>query len=167
MKNWYVAYTQPGGEDKAMFNLRRQGFEAYLPKISTTRRHARRVDRVRRPLFPRYLFVRMNLSAERWRAIHSTIGVTHLICNGDTPVPMPEMVIEEIRARESQDGVVKLFDAARFHAGDAVRVTDGPLLDRMGLFESMGSENRVVILLNILGRELKVGLPEEFVAACA
>jgi transcriptional antiterminator RfaH len=167
MKNWYVAYTQPGGEDKAMFNLRRQNFEAYLPKISTTRRHARRVEQVRRPLFPRYLFVRMDLSAERWRAIHSTIGVTHLICNGDTPVPMPEMVIEEIQARESKDGVVKLFDAARFHAGDAVRVTDGPLLDRTGFFESMGSESRVVILLNILGRELKVGLPEEFVAACA
>ena len=167
MKNWYVAYTQPSGEDKAMFNLHRQGFEAYLPKVSATRRHARRVEKVRRPLFPRYLFIRMDLSAERWRAVHSTIGVTHLICNGDTPMPMPPQVIDEIRARETGDGVVNLFDEKRFRCGDAVRVTDGPLLDHTGLFECIDGRERVIILLNILGRESKVGLPQEYVAACA
>ena len=82
-------------------------------------------------------------------------------------MPLPPRVIDEIRSRETGDGNVKLFDSERFRSGDAVRVTDGPLLDHTGMFECMDGRERVIILLDILGRESKVGLPQEYVAACA
>lgn len=58
--NWYAVYTQAGKERFALQNLANQGFEAYLPSYRKRRRHARRVDTVLAPLFPRYLFVRMD-----------------------------------------------------------------------------------------------------------
>ena len=72
---WYVVHTQVLGEDRADLNLRRQGFETYLPRYLRTRRHARRVETVARPLFPRYLFVAMDVARDRWRAVQSTFGV--------------------------------------------------------------------------------------------
>ena len=76
MQRWYVAQTQPMAEHKALAHLHRQGFEVYLPRYLKRRSHARRVDHVPAPVFPRYLFVAMDIESCRWRAINSTVGVT-------------------------------------------------------------------------------------------
>ena len=57
MAEWIVAHCHANAENKAEVHLTRQGFEVYFPKIQTTRRHARRIELVVRPLFPRYLFI--------------------------------------------------------------------------------------------------------------
>ena len=79
---WFVVQTQPNAENKAVAHLARQGFVTYLPRYLKRRRHARRVDIVAAPLFPRYLFVVIDMTAQRWRSIYSTVGVSRLICNG-------------------------------------------------------------------------------------
>ena len=105
---WYVVHTQPNREARADLNLRRQGFSTYLPRYVRRRRHARRHEMVARPLFPRYLFVALDPARDRWRAIHSTFGVNHLVLAGEEPLPVPDGVVDEIRARENGDGFVKL-----------------------------------------------------------
>ena len=82
---WYVAQTHPHAETKAAGHLMRQGFAVYLPRHLKRRRHARRVENVPAPLFPRYLFIAVDMATQRWRSIHSTIGVTRMVCNGDLP----------------------------------------------------------------------------------
>lgn len=62
---WYVAYTRFRGEYQAAAHLSRQGFQVYLPKYTKIRRHARRIERVASPLFPRYLFVAMDIEKAR------------------------------------------------------------------------------------------------------
>ena len=52
-KNWYVVQTQANGEFRAAENLRRQGFDVYLPRYLKRLRHARKVDFTAKPLFPR------------------------------------------------------------------------------------------------------------------
>ena len=89
MKQWYVIQTHAMAEEKAAFNLKRQGYGAYLPRYLKKRSHARRVDWVARPLFPCYLFVEMDVEMTQWQAIRSTIGVSHFICLGDLPAPVP------------------------------------------------------------------------------
>ncbi len=74
----YVVQTQPHCENKAMIHLARQGFGAYLPRYLKRRRHARRIEIVPAPLFPRYLFVEIDIGAQRWRSIYSTVGVSVL-----------------------------------------------------------------------------------------
>jgi len=66
---WYVVQTQVNSETKAALNLRRQGFEIYLPRHLKRRRHARKVEIAAKPLFPRYLFVTIDRTAQRWRSI--------------------------------------------------------------------------------------------------
>ena len=55
MTNWLVAQTHPRAEERAVQHLQRQGFKTYLPQHLKRRRHARRVETVRSPLFPSYL----------------------------------------------------------------------------------------------------------------
>jgi len=165
MQRWYVVYTHAQGEAKALRHLRRQGFHAYLPQYLKRRRHARRTDWVNAPLFPRYLFVNLDVEQARWRAINSTLGVISLVGEGAWPRPMPDGMVEEIQAREDEAGLIKLNPMDRFRKGDPVQVLEGALSDQVGLFDSMDDADRVVVLMELLGREVRVRLPAETVAA--
>ena len=158
---WYVVHTQPNRETRADFNLRRQGFSTYLPRYLRRRRHARRQETVARPLFPRYLFVALDPARDRWRAIHSTCGVTQLVLAGEDPLAVPDGVVDEIRARENDAGFVKLGLPAGIGPGSAVRLIDGIFTDATGVLERIADQSRVAILLELLGREVRVFVPAE------
>ncbi len=158
-KRWFVVRTHPNGEFKAMHHVQRQGFDAYLPCYLKRRRHARKVDHVRSPLFPGYLFVGMNPETARWRALNSTVGVAELICHGGQPAPVPDDIIEDIRQHEDEQGLVVLGDRAGLKKGDKVRITDGAMTDHIGIFDAPSDEQRVYLLLELLGREVRVKMP--------
>jgi transcriptional antiterminator RfaH len=161
---WYVVQTHVHAESKAAAHLLRQGYETYLPRYLKRRRHARRVENVPAPLFPRYLFVGFDWAA-RWRSIQSTQGVSHLICNGNEPTVLPECVVAELRRREDNNGFIRLDPPPLYAPGDKVRVVDGVFGDSFGLFEGMADRDRVAILLDLLGRKVRVVLDRESVAA--
>jgi transcriptional antiterminator RfaH len=162
---WYVVQTQVNSEAKAALNLRRQGFDIYLPRFLKRRRHARKVEVTARPLFPRYLFVAIDRSAQRWRSIQSTFGVTRLVSQGEEPAPVPEGVVNAIRAREDDKGYVVLDMQPAFAPGDKVRVLGGAFIDSAGLFYGRADRDRVAILLEMLGRKVRVLLDADLVAA--
>jgi len=164
-QRWYVVQTNPHAEIKAGSHLLRQGFSIYLPRYLKRRRHARRIETVAAPLFPRYLFVAVDLAAQRWRSIHSTIGVARLVCNGDEPTPIPDAVVDELRSREDAAGFVRLDQRLRFNPGDKVRVIDGVFASCLGLYEGMRDADRVAVLLDLLGRKVRVVLDDLSVAA--
>jgi transcriptional antiterminator RfaH len=162
---WFIAHTHPHAEAKATAHLNRQGFEIYFPRYLKRRRHARRIETVAAPLFPRYLFVAVDLNVQRWRSIYSTIGVTRLVCNGDDPTPVPEGVVEALKNRQDANGFIKLDTRPPFRAGDKIRVLDGAFSSCLGLFEGMAERERVAILLDLLGRKVRVVLDADLVAA--
>jgi transcriptional antiterminator RfaH len=152
---WYVVHTQARGEDRADLNLRRQGFETYLPRYMRTRRHARRTETVVRPLFPRYLFVALDVARDRWRAVQSTFGVSNLVAVGDDPMPLPDGVVDQIRTRECE-GFIKLGLPAGIGPGSPVRLIDGVFAEYRGVLERLAGDLRVAVLLKLLGREVRV-----------
>jgi transcriptional antiterminator RfaH len=164
-QRWYVVQSQPSAERKAIAHLERQGFATYLPRYLKRRRHARKVDIIPAPLFPRYLFVAIDLATQRWRSIFSTVGVSRLVCNGDIPTPISDQVLETLRAREDNGGYVRLDHRPNFHAGDRIRVLEGAFADCLGLYEGMRDSDRVAILLDLLGRKVRVTVDLESVAA--
>ncbi|MGF1631595.1 MAG: transcription termination/antitermination protein NusG [Kiloniellaceae bacterium] len=166
MKRWYVAQIQPHAEERARCNLERQGFQCYLPRYRRERRHARRRDVVLAPLFPGYIFVELDLDAAPWRAINGTFGVNHLICQGERPAPVPDGVVEQIAARENDKGLIVLESRA-FQSGEALRIVSGALADCFGIFEKMADRERVILLLDLLGRRVRVKAPLSTVAADA
>ena len=161
---WYVARTKAQSERKALHHLLRQDFAAYLPSYLKRRRHARRTDWVPAPLFPRYLFVNFDAAAVRWRAISSTLGVDRLICADEFPLAVPEGVVEDIQARENDEGYVPLGRRLLFGAGDRVQVLSGALADLVGRFDCASDDERVYVLLDLLGRQVRVRVPTDALA---
>ena len=153
---WYVVQTRPHAEVKASAHLARQGFKTFLPRYLKRRRHARKIDIVPAPLFPSYLFVAIDMQSQRWRSIRSTLGVSHLVCHGDDPAVVADDVIAGIRRRADVRGFIQLDSVAAFRPGEKVRVLDGAFLDCLGLFEGMSDNDRIAVLLELLGRKVRV-----------
>ena len=162
---WCVAQTHPHAEAKASWHLQRQGFETYLPRYLKKRRHARRTEAVAAPLFPRYLFVAVDMTTQRWLSIRSTIGVARLVCDGDRPAVVPTSVFDALKRREDANGLILLDHKPRFLPGDKVCVLDGAFQNCLGLYEGMSSNERVTILLDLLGRKVRVNLDSEVLVA--
>ena len=167
MRRWHVVYTQPNAERRALDNLRRQGFEAYLPRYRKLRRHARKSEIVAAPLFPRYIFLRLDAACERWRSVLSTFGVSAFICRDGVPSPVPEGVVEAIMAREDAQEFVDLTRQAALKPGDRVQVASGPFADCIAQFQGLSASERVILLLDILGRKLRVEVASDSVTALA
>ncbi len=162
---WYVVHTHPHAETKAASHLERQGYSTYLPRYLKRRRHARRVEIVPAPLFPRYLFVAIDMLTQRWRSIQSTVGVSQLVCRGDEPAALPAVVIDELQGRHNAAGFVELDLGPRFAPGEKIRVVEGAFAACLGLFEGMADRERVAILLDLLGRKVRVVLDGDAIAA--
>lgn len=156
MKRWYVAMTHTRSEEVARINLVRQGFRAYMPRYLKERRHARKTTEVRVPLFPGYIFVNIDMEEERWRPIRSTIGVRDLISFGELPTAVPAGIVEEIQRREDEAGIVPVAEPVPFKVGDTVRLLSGPMRDAVGWFERVADKDRIVILLELLGRQVRL-----------
>ncbi len=161
---WFAVQTQVSAEAKATSNLLRQGFGVYLPRYLKRRSHARKVDKVAVPLFPRYLFVQVDMATQRWRSIQSTFGVASLVFNGSEPAPVPAQVLRSLRAREDESGYVRLDERPKFAAGDKVRVIAGAFAENLALFGGLADRDRVVILLEMLGRKVCVSIEADRVA---
>ncbi|MBH90024.1 MAG: transcriptional activator RfaH [Magnetovibrio sp.] len=161
MADWIVAHCHAKAETKAEAHLKRQGFEVYLPKIKTTLRHARRIQMVLRPLFPRYLFIAFDENSTHWRPICSTVGVSYLLKAGEQPLVAPAGVIEQLRQREDKYGFFSLTRVKQLNKGDPVKFTKGPLTDCSGVFECLSDSQRVAVLLDIMGRQVKTLVPME------
>jgi transcriptional antiterminator RfaH len=162
---WYVVQTHVNAEAKAADNLGRQGFAVYLPRYLKRRSHARKVDLVARPLFPRYLFVAIDLATQRWRSIQSTLGVSHLVGWSGKPASVEDGVINSLKAREDEGGFIKLVRRSVFSPGDKVRVVDGAFIDSFALVEGVSGHERVAILLDLLGRKVRVLVGADLIAA--
>lgn len=159
MISWHVAHTQPLKEKKAELHLLEQGFEVYLPQFKKIRRHARKVDEVVVPLFPRYLFVGMDLEIARWRSVNGTPGVSYLLMNQERPALVPNSIIDDLKAQESLEGLVSVSSLDVFTKGDRVRILEGSFKDHTAIFEKLDDKQRVHLLLSFMGRETKFSLP--------
>lgn len=158
MIHWYAVYTQPHAEAKALGHLLRQGYSPYLPRYRTRVSHARRRQIVLRPLFPRYLFAGVDRGAMPWRPILSTFGVTDIVRAGDEPAPVPAEIVAAIREREAAGEFDRIDPRRSLRLGDLVRVTTGALENMIGKLVELRDQDRVVVLLELLGRAVQAQL---------
>ena len=155
-ERWYLVHTQPRSERKAEFHLGAQGYKTYFPQIQKTIRHARRLMTVRAPLFPRYVFLILDLGRDRWLSVRSTVGVSSLFTCEDRPVPVPKGVVEALIAHTDEAGLA-LFEAG-LTTGQTVRILSGPFADFVGTLERLDGAGRVRVLLTMMGTAVPVTL---------
>jgi transcription antitermination factor NusG len=147
--SWIVARTEPSREQTARRFLELAGFSVYIPVIRE--RHAkggRRLVRLR-PLFPSYAFI--ILQNGRWWDVRWSIGVAAVIMAGDEPARLSDQIVDEIRGRE-RGGAIELPKCNGLKAGDQVRILAGPLQGQVGVLGALRPHERVLVLMNWLGR---------------
>lgn len=158
MITWYAVYTRPHAEATALENLLRQGYCAYLPRYRTRLRHARRLQTVLRPLFPRYLFAGIDRAAMPWRPILSTIGVSGVVRAGDEPNPVATQIVTALQEQEMAGAFDRLGRGESLRLGELVRVSAGAFQDMIGRLVELRDQDRVVVLLELLGRTVRAQL---------
>ena len=111
--------------------------------------------------------MRLDTADTQWRPIRSTFGVCDIVRIGDRLAPVPVGVVEGMIEREDDDGVVMMNVLSPFKKGARIQILAGALCDQVGIFDCSDDKERVAVLLNLLGREVKVRLPIEAVTAYA
>lgn len=166
-RRWFLVLTKPVGEALAKTNLERQGYRVYYPRLSRACRHRGRwVERVV-ALFPRYLFVQVEVGQQALGPVSSTLGVSCLVRSGTQPTIVPDGLVDELVGREDpQSQLHRLAGERGFSRGTPVRVVGGSFDGVEGVFEREDGASRVVVLLRLLGREAPVQIPACFVMPC-
>lgn len=167
MERWYAVFCKPRQETTAEENLRRQGFHVYLPRIRITRRRRGQWVDVVEPLFPRYLFIGIDLLQRSMVPVRSTRGAVDLVRFGSQPAVVPNVVVQALLQRE--DPVAGSWQDSRplFRTGELVKLVDGPLAGMEGVFTQGDGERRVIVLLDLLGRAQRAGVNRDWVAPAA
>lgn len=155
---WFVVTTKPHQEKIARENLANQGFETYLPKIAVNKNKKGRWRQVIEVLFPGYLFVQLDLGTQNIAPVRSTVGVRELVRFGNQLVPVPQEAIELIRQHEENEHAWPRNPSATLKPGDRLTVVSGSFEGLDAVFQMPKSEDRVMVLINILGSQRPVSV---------
>lgn len=161
---WYVVQTIRGREQFAKEGLERQKVPTYLPLFSKPVLRRNVVCNQVSAFFPGYLFVSLPPSSSLWRSVGGTYGVSRIVRFGDVPASAPSGFIEQLRSRTGVDGVLGFEDHIR--VGDQVRIVGGAFDQVYGRLCSIEPAERVIVLLNLLGREVPVNVPRRSIMVC-
>jgi transcriptional antiterminator RfaH len=159
---WYAVHCQPHRENAAAAHLKNQDFAVFLPRREKAVRHARKIEKVRRPFFPGYLFINLDIDRQRWRSINSTVGVIRIVMQNERPAPAPIGVIEALKIACGDDDILQVGPDLR--VGQKILVIDGPFADFVGELDQLTDAERVRVLLDIMGGRTRVVLPREYLA---
>ena len=153
---WYVVQCKAGESFRAAEHLDHQGYRVFHPVLNVQRRRRGRLTSVCEPLFPFYLFICLDQVTSNWSPIRSTRGVLSIIRFGNTPVPVPDALVEQLRHHPHEAAGVH----TRFSPGDKITVAEGPFKGLDAVFQRAKGEERAIILLNMLQQPREVEIPQ-------
>lgn len=160
--NWCLAQLRPNQLDRARINLERQGYPSFMPYRRTTKRRGQKMVQILGPLFPGYLFVHVDPD-QTWREINSTYGVSRLVMRAaNTPQPVPPALMDELIAQTDDKGV--LTPKEQLSPGDRVRIIAGPMADLVAQVAHLSEQERVGVLLELMGQAVRADLPRAHVS---
>jgi transcriptional antiterminator RfaH len=164
-ERWYLIHTRPACERVAQVNLERQGYGVHYPRLlQLVRARGRWVERVV-SLFPRYVFLQLEVGRQALGPAQSTVGVATVVRFGFEYAVVPDEVVESLRRRA--DPATGLHHLALHRKplapGSTVRLVAGAFDGLEGVFQRGTGDERVIVLLNLLGHDTPVCVPGSFV----
>src|SRR5947208_14500795 len=155
---WFAVQVRARSEKLVSSILDNKGFENLLPVYRTTRQRSDRVLGIELPLFPGYLFCRLDLT-RRLLPLFTTPGVVRLLGAGNTPMPVDDSEIDAVRA------IVKAGRCPRPwpmpQKGQRVRIEAGPLTGVEGILVGQRKKCRLVVSVTLLKRAVSVEVDED------
>jgi len=159
-RRWYSVYSKPQKERFAQIHLQSKGLEVFLPQLVMPQLAAptRRVV----PLFPSYLFVRIDILSGESAYVVWSPGVKYLVSFNGVPASIDDDVIGFLKDRADPQG--KIHASSSIKRGQRVRVTGGPFEGLEALIERPpDGRGRVKLLLSLLNRQVQAEVPIRFV----
>ncbi len=153
-KEWFILHFKQNAHHQAVKNLNRQGFETFLPLHDTTSVKASRFVSTIKPLFPGYMFITFDKENSKWHKINNTYGVSRLITFNSILKPIPTSFIDSLMKRYDLSG--KLLPIQKLKKGDQVTVLTGPLSNFIATIEKYEDDQRIWILMDLMGRKAKI-----------
>ena len=147
---WYVIHTRPRQEERALENLTRQGYKAWMPWLEVEKIRGGRITKVIEPMFSRYLFIQLDQVTTNWGPIRSTLGVSKLVTFGNKAASISNEFVEILQRTPLQDSKHILKQ------GDEVEIMQGPLKGVKGIFDQQDGELRAMILIELINQSHKV-----------
>ena len=158
-KEWFILQFKSNSHHLAKKNLNRQGFEVFLPLHNNTSRKLSRFVNTCKPLFPGYMFIRFDRAESEWHKINSTYGVSRLITFNSHLKSIPTTFLESLMKRYDLSG--KLLPIKKLEEGDQVAILTGPFADFIATVEKYEADQRIWILMDLMGREAKIQTPSD------
>ncbi|MCL5425594.1 MAG: transcription/translation regulatory transformer protein RfaH [Gammaproteobacteria bacterium] len=164
---WYAIQCKGGESFRAAENLKNQGFEIFHPIIKLRKKRQGRLQWSNEPLFPFYLFIRLDQTSSDWRPIRSTRGVAKLVSFGKNPAQVPDDLIAAILSTQSKDSDMPPNDLLK--SGETVSIEAGPFQGQEAIFnhqllKQKNGEKRAMILIEILNRTHQIEIPVAHIA---
>ena len=158
MGKWYLIMTKPHKDSYAEEQLNNQGYTTYRPLIQKEKNIRGKLRKIEESLFPRYLFIQLEMGVDDWSSIRSTRGVLKIIRFGTNPTEVPNNIISVLKKNEIVNRGLSV-DIDCFKYGDKITIESGAFAGLNALFDryKQGGE-RVMVLLNILNNIATVNL---------
>jgi len=157
---WFALAVKSLHEHAVRECLELKRLEAYLPVYRSTRRWSDRMKTIERPVFPGYVFCRMDYN-HRIEALR-TPGVRSVVAFGGEVTPISDLEIERVRLMLTSDRPLEQWPFLR--TGQQVRVQAGPLTGIEGILVAARNACRVVISIELLQRSVAVQIDPSFLA---
>ena len=158
-QSWFALRVKSRCEKAVAAMAHSKGFEEFLPVYRCRRTWSDRLKSVELPLFPGYVFCR--LDPLHRLPLLTTPGVLHLVGIGRTPIPIDEGEIASIRIAV-QSGL-SIEPWTFLECGQRVRLEKGPLAGLEGIFTGDSNEERVVVSVSLLKRSMAVTIKRKWV----
>lgn len=160
--SWFALRVKPHAERSLFGVLRSNGVETMLPLYADRRRWSDRVKTTDRPLFPGYLFCRLDSSTPL--KLVTLPGAIGFVGFGTGPAPIPANEI--LSLERILDSGRRLRPLALLHQGERIRVVTGPLAGLAGRVLRIKDEHCLVVSVEILQRSVAVTLDGDAVMPC-
>ena len=158
-KEWFILQFKANSHHQAVKNLNRQGFETFLPLHDTTSRKMSRFITNTQPLFPGYMFIKFDRAEAEWHKINSTYGVSRLVTFNSILKSIPTTFINNLLQRYDLSG--NLQSIKKLKKGDQVKILKGPFANFIANIEEYETDQRIWILLDLMGRKTKMQTPSD------
>src|SRR5580692_12369391 len=158
---WFAILARTGREKSATLLLENNGYECYLPTIKFTRQWSDRLKEIELPLFPGYLFCRMN--PHNRLPVLITPGVIQIVGVGKTPIPVDEQEIAAIQ-RVGKSGI-STMPWPYLQVGHVAQIEEGPLRGMTGIVIRIKSGLKLVLSVNLLQRSIAVEVDRSWIGA--
>ena len=156
---WFALQVRYQLENIVTAHLGAKGYEWFLPMYKCRRRWSDRTKETEKPLFPGYVFCRLN-PLDRL-PILTTPGVSLIVGTGKTPAPIEESEIAAIQSAVKSGLPSQPWPFV--HIGQRVRIEQGPLCGLEGILLDIRGHHRFVLSVTLLQRSIAVELEDAWV----